>query len=43
MPFITYKIDNNYFKDYQKINSKNLSNFNTDINDLNLKKKTIMV
>jgi len=43
MPFITYKIDNNYFKDYQKINSKNLSNFNTDINDLNLKKKAILV
>ena len=39
MPFITYSIDQNYFKNFKDLKSDDLNNFNIDLSDFNLNQK----
>ena len=43
MPFVTYSIDNNYFKNFKELKSNDLSNFNIDLSDFNLNQKAILI
>lgn len=43
MPFITYSIDQNYFKNFKDLKSDDLNNFNIDLSDFNLNQKAILI
>ena len=43
MPFVTYSIDRNYFKNFKELKSNDLSNFNIDLSDFNLNQKAILI
>ncbi len=43
MPFITYSIDQNYFKNFRELKSDDISNFNIDLSDFNLNQKAILI
>ena len=43
MPFVTYSIDHNYFKNFKELKSNDLSNFNIDLSDFNLNQKAILI
>jgi len=43
MPFITYTINKTFFENYKEIDIEKLSQFNVDVEDLNLDKKAILI
>lgn len=43
MPFITYKINENYFTNYKQIKNEDLIKFNNDIEDFNYNEKAIHI